>query len=162
MPKVSIMQLNVAIPLLASALLCGTTYAATPDTATQLRTAAENARLACAPKIHFDTYTFDGCIEQLASRYASDPLKRLGIEYAGFAVALSTTRVGMTGASASARYFYWRYQPLQKKLGINDQQLCATLPGDCTIRIAQSTEFARTTKPQRRSKATPAFDPHNH
>jgi hypothetical protein len=148
--------------LLGGALIGGTSFAANPNAADQLRNAAEIARQACAPKIHFDTYSFDACIEQLATRYAKDPIQRLGIEYAGFAVALSTTRVGMTGSSESARYFFWRYQPLQKKLGINDQQLCASLPGDCTIRIAQSVEFSRTKPPPKRRNATPANEPHNH
>lgn len=128
----------------------------------RLVSAVEAARAQCAPKIHFDTYSFDRCIDQLAGGYKKDDLARLGTEYAGFAVALTTMRVGMTGADDSARYFYWRYRPLQKKLGISDQRLCATLPGDCTIRIAQTNEFAKTTRLNKPAAGNAARDAHDH
>lgn len=120
------------------------------------------ARAQCAPKIHFDTYSFDRCINQLAAGYKKDDLARLGTEYAGFAVALTTMRVGMTGAEDSARYFYWRYRPLQRKLEISDQRLCATLPGDCTIRIAQTNEFAKTTRLNKPAGGKASRDAHDH
>lgn len=114
----------------------------------KLKTNAEEARALCAQKIHFDTYTFERCIDDLSKKSRKDDLSRLGIEYAGFAVALSTTRVGMEGAEGTAQHFYWRYHPLQKKLGIDDMSLCSTLPGDCRIRVAQTIELAKRPKPK--------------
>jgi hypothetical protein len=128
----------------------------------RLRSFVEGARADCASKIHFDTYSFDRCINQMAAGYKKDDLARLGIEYAGFAVALTTMRVGMTGAEDSARYFYWRYRPLQKKLDVSDQRLCATLPGDCTIRIAQTREFAKNTRLNKPAGGNTARDAHDH
>ena len=118
----------------------------------KLKTKAEEARVSCGPKIHFDTYTFERCINTLSHAHKKDPISQLGIEYAGFAVALSTTRVGMTGAEDTARHFYWRYRTLQTKLGIDDMALCNTLPGNCQIRVAQTIELAK----QPRLKSTAA------
>lgn len=135
------------------------TSASTTD---RLISTVEAARAQCAPKIHFDTFSFNRCINQLAANYKKDDLARLGTEYAGFAVALTTMRVGMTGAEDSARYFYWRYRPLQKKLNVSDQRLCATLPGDCTIRIAQTKEFSKTTRLNKPAESNAARDAHDH
>jgi hypothetical protein len=128
----------------------------------RLRSFVEGARADCASKIHFDTYSFERCIDQRSLQFKKDDLARLGTDYAGFAIALSTTRVGMTGAADTARYFYWRYRPLQMKLGINDQDLCGTLPGDCTIRVAQTAAFAKTTRPPKSKKGIASDDAHGH
>lgn len=114
----------------------------------KLKLHAEEARSLCAQKIHFDTYAFERCMDDLAKKSGKDDLGRLGIEYAGFAVALSTTRVGMEGAEGTAQHFYWRYRPLQKKLGIDDVSLCTCLPGDCRIRVAQSIALSKGPKPK--------------
>ena len=115
--------------------------ALSPENYARIKAKAEAARTACSLKIHFDTHEFENCIDNLSHKYIKDDISRLGTEYAGFAVSLSTTRVGMSGAEATARHFYKRYQPIQAKLEINDLTLCAILPGNCIIRVAQTQEF---------------------
>lgn len=132
-----------------------------PAALPQLKTRASEAREVCAAKIHFDTYSFEPCIDKLSQRYKKDDLSRLATEYAGFAVALSTTRVGMLGADDTAKHFYWRYRPLQEKLGINDLTLCESLPGNCKIRIAQTKELANAPRPKKSSAPKPSID-HDH
>lgn len=137
-------------------------HALTASEADALRSSVEAARLECAPKIHFDTYTFNRCIDLRLTKYPKNAIARLGTGYAGFAVALSTTRVGMPGAEESAQYFYWRYRPLQLKLGIDDATLCSSLPGDCTIRLSQTAQVAK--KPRSKKSlaaAQPSVD-HTH
>lgn len=129
-----------------------------PAELAQLKARASEARESCAAKIHFDTYAFDPCIEKLSQRYKKDDLSRLGTEYAGFAVALTTTRVGMPGAEDSAKHFYWRYKPLQEKLGISDLDLCESLPGNCKIRIAQTREIAKEPRPKKSVTRKPSVD----
>lgn len=133
-----------------------------PAGVSQLNARASEAREACAAKIHFDTYSFESCIDKLSKNYNKDALSQLGTYYAGFAVALSTTRVGMTGAEETAKHFYWRYRPLQTKLGIDDMTLCSTLPGNCQIRIAQTIELAKQPKPKRSAAAQKQTSDHDH
>lgn len=128
----------------------------------KLKLHAEEARSLCAQKIHFDTYTFERCIDDLSEKSRKDDLSRLGIEYAGFAVALSTTRVGMDGAEGTAQHFYWRYRPLQKKLGIDDASLCSSLPGDCKIRVAQSIALSKGPKPKTSAASQKQTPDHDH
>lgn len=109
----------------------------------QLVATAEEARDACASKIHFDTYDFQRCVDRLATQHKNSDFSRLAINYAGYAVALSTTRVGMEGAESTAWHFYKRYKPLQTKLNIDDQTLCGILPGNCKIRVAQTVELQK-------------------
>lgn len=137
-------------------------YALTANEAEVLRSSVEAARLECAPKIHFDTYTFNRCIDQRLTKYPKNAIARLGTGYAGFAVALSTTRVGMPGAEESAQYFYWRYRPLQLKLGIDDATLCSSLPGDCAIRLAQTAAFAKKPRTKTPRAAAQPSDDHTH
>lgn len=137
-------------------------YALTANETEVLRSFVEAARLECAPKIHFDTYTFNRCIDQRFRQYPKNAIARLGTGYAGFAVALSTTRVGMPGAEESAQYFYWRYRPLQLKLGIDDATLCSSLPGDCAIRLAQTAAFAKKPRTKTPRAAAQPSDDHTH
>ena len=137
-------------------------HALTANETEALRSSVEAARLECAPKIHFDTYTFNRCIDQRFSQYPKNAIARLGTGYAGFAVALSTTRVGMPGAEESAQYFYWRYRRLQLKLGIDDAALCSSLPGDCTIRLAQTATFAKKPRPKTSRALAQTSDDHAH
>ena len=146
---------------IAAAWACPS-HALTANEAEMLRSSVEAARLECAPKIHFDTYTFNRCIDQRLTKYPKNAIARLGTGYAGFAVALSTTRVGMPGAEESAQYFYWRYRPLQLKLGIDDATLCNSLPGDCTIRLSQTAQVAKKTRPRKSPAAAQPSDDHTH
>lgn len=146
---------------IAAAWACPS-HALTANETEALRSSVEAARLECAPKIHFDTYTFNRCIDQRLAKYHKNDIARLGTGYAGFAVALSTTRVGMPGAEESAQYFYWHYRPLQQKLGIDDATLCSSLPGDCTIRLAQTAAFAKKSRPKTPPAAAQPSDDHAH
>ena len=153
--------------LLGLALILGTTSCnalggdPSPAALPQLKTRANEAREVCAAKIHFDTYSFEPCIDKLSQRYKKDDLSRLATEYAGFAVALSTTRVGMLGADDTAKHFYWRYRPLQEKLGISDLTLCESLPGNCKIRVAQTQELAKAPRPKKTAPSKPSAE-HEH
>lgn len=133
-----------------------------PASMAKLKLHAEEARSLCAQKIHFDTYAFERCIDELAKKSGKDNVGRLGIEYAGFAIALSTTRVGMEGAEGTAQHFYWRYRPLQKKLGIDDASLCTSLPGDCRIRVAQSIALSKGPKPKTSAASQKQTLDHDH
>lgn len=137
-------------------------HALTVNQVEALRSSVEAARLECGPRIHFDTYSFNHCIDQMLAKHPKNDIVRLGTGYAGFAIALSTTRVGMPGAEESAQYFYWRYRPLQLKLGISDAALCSSLPGDCTIRLSQTAQVANKPWPKKSSVATQSSDDHSH
>lgn len=128
----------------------------------QLKTQGEIARLACNNKIHFDTYAFENCIDKLAKQSKSDDLSQLAINYAGFAIALSNMRMGMTGAEDTAAHFYKRYRPQQVKLNINDMDLCSSIPTDCKVRVAMTHEFAKTINNQKHSVRHYTVDTHKH
>lgn len=64
--------------------------------------------------------------------------KRLGTEYFAYVGAMAYVRVGQAGAEQAAVEFLKKYRSTQKRLGVDDKSLCATVPGNCTVRIAQS------------------------
>lgn len=134
----------------------------TPTEFNLLKAKAAEAQSACSLKIHFDTYAYERCIDELSQKYKKDEFSRLGIDYGGFALALSTTRVGMEGSVETAQYFYWRYKPLQTKLGIDDMSLCSTVPGNCKIRVAQTIELAKSPKPKKTMRTQKLQDQHTH
>lgn len=133
-----------------------------PGNLEQLRTQAENARLTCNNKIHFDTYAFENCIDKIAKSYKKDDLSRLAVDYAGFAIALSNMRTGMTGAEDTAAHFYQLYRPIQVKLQIDDMTLCSSIPTDCKVRVAMTNAFAKTIKTRSPSIKRPTADEHSH
>ena len=127
-----------------------------------LKDRAEEAQASCSIKIHFDTYSFERCVDNLSHKYDKDELSRLGIDYGGFTLALSFARVGMEGSVETAKHFYWRYKPLQAKLGIDDMSLCSTVPGNCKIRVAQTIELAKSPQLKKNARTQKPEDPHDH
>ena len=133
-----------------------------PGKLEEMRAKADETRLLCNNKIHFDTYAFENCVSNFAKQYPRDDMNRLSIMYAGFAIALSNTRTGMTGAEDTAKYFYWRYRPIQTKLGIDDMTLCSLIPTDCKIRVAETRALAKLPRPQKSSSDQKPVNTHTH
>jgi hypothetical protein len=133
-----------------------------PGDLERMRAKADETRLLCNNKIHFDTYSFESCVNKLAQQYKGDDQNRLAVSYAGFAISLSNTRTGMTGAEDTAKHFYWLYRPLQEKLGIDDMTLCSLIPTDCKIRGAETRAIAKQARPQKSPASSKQVDSHGH
>ena len=88
------------------------------------------------------------CIRNLRQRYEKDDYKSLGAEYFGFVGALSYMRVSQMGAEPIATEFLKSFRINQKRLGLSDESLCATVPGNCAIRNRQMLDMEKSPKPQ--------------
>lgn len=113
--------------------------AGTPDPRLpgRIAEAALEAQGHCYRLIHHDTFAYEACLKDLLADEKTPGPRRLGIEYFGFVGALNSARLGMLGAQDSAWTFLQRFRATQKKLRIDDASLCASVPGDCEVRIAR-------------------------
>lgn len=103
---------------------------------TVLQNAAKDTQKTCFMRIHFDTFQYQDCVTELSASHHDNDLVNLGINYFGYVGAMDAVRTGMLGAEQSAHLFLGQFRKLQKKLNISDQSLCASIPGNCNIRIA--------------------------
>ncbi|BDT67310.1 hypothetical protein os1_14850 [Comamonadaceae bacterium OS-1] len=98
---------------------------------------AQQAQTACYKQIYRDTNGYSQCLRELVEPEKRNAFRRLGMEYFGYVGAMAYVRVSQMGAEQVALEFLQKYRRTQKRLGVADQALCATVPGDCTVRIAQ-------------------------
>jgi hypothetical protein len=119
-----------------------------PDKLDTVRVWAEKAQQQCFMKIHFDTFAYQDCLVSMAKEEVGNKPRELGIYYFAYVGAMDSVRTGMYGSKNTAWYFLKRFQKLQNALGINDQSLCATVPGNCEIRIAQILDMAKSSPPK--------------
>lgn len=99
--------------------------------------AARQTQQACQGLIHHDTYAYEDCVLGLLQQEPRATPRRLGIEYFGYVGAMNSERMGMEGAEVTAYEFLRRLRVTQRRLRIDDLRLCATVPGDCQIRVAR-------------------------
>jgi hypothetical protein len=129
------------VTLLGLALLGGPAKAAPAadpaDLHRQIAEAASQTQARCQGLIHHDTYEFEDCVLELLRSQRQITAQRLGTEYFGFVGALNSARMGMQGADDAMATFLPRFRRSQKRLGLNDLDLCRSVPGDCTTRIAR-------------------------
>lgn len=151
--------------LLAFLLVLGlpAAIAGAPDPALPGRVAeaARDAQARCYRLIHHDTFAYEACLNGLLSEEKKAGPRRLGIEYFGFVGALNSARLGMLGAQDTAWTFLQRSRATQKKLRIDDASLCATVPGDCEVRIARM-KLMEKSPPPRQANGLPAEEGHRH
>lgn len=103
--------------------------------------AAALAQHQCFKEMYRDPNAYSQCIRDLRNGEKKSVLKKLGIDYFGFVGALSYRRVGHLNADQIAAEFLKAYRPVQKNLGLSDEVLCSTIPGNCTVRIAQTRQM---------------------
>lgn len=106
-----------------------------------LEAAAKQSQDLCYKHIYRDTNAYAQCVRDLREAKRSQPLEALGVTYFGFVGALSYMRVSQAGTDQIAYEFLQSAQAQQKKLGVDDKSLCNTVPGDCTVRIAQAKQL---------------------
>lgn len=124
-----------------------------PEVRAVIAQAAHEAETQCFRKIHHDTFEYDTCLKQMLSHEKQATARRLGIEYFGFVGAMNSYRMSMLGSENSAWYFLKKFRLTQKRLGIDDQTLCQSIPGNCVVRIAQMKQLERSPAPK-------PIDPH--
>ena len=112
-----------------------------------LHQAAAQGQEKCFTQIYRDTNAYAQCIRNLASAHAAQPMEQLGVYYFGFVGALSYMRVSQAGVEPIAHEFLKSFRKLQKSAGLSDAQLCASVPGNCEIRIGQTLAMERTPAP---------------
>lgn len=132
-------SLRAAALLLAA--VCLPVFGADPDLEQSAR-ASLAARDRCQMRMHEDAVEFQHCADALlspapaamnrAQRYA-----RLGTAYYAWLAATSAAKNGLPKAQDAALHFLAIFRPLQRQLGVPDEPLCATIPGDCPSRIAR-------------------------
>jgi hypothetical protein len=129
-----------AAALLLAALLCQSASAQSNPDARQhtIADAAAAAQQQCYKHMYRDSNAYAQCLRDMRNAQAHAPLKKLGIEYFAFVGALSYMRVGHGNADQIAAEFLKDYRVTQKKVGISDAALCSSVPGDCTVRLAQT------------------------
>ncbi|MBS0369090.1 MAG: hypothetical protein JSS57_07820 [Proteobacteria bacterium] len=137
--------------------------AGAPDPALpgRITEAALDAQGRCYRLIHHDTFAYEACLTGLLAEEKKAGPRRLGIEYFGFVGALNSARLGMLGAQDTAWVFLQRFRATQRKLRIDDASLCATVPGDCEVRIARMKLMEKSPPPPRQPHDLPD-DGHRH
>lgn len=113
----------------------------------QIVDGTEFAQAQCYHLIHHDTFEYQDCIRSLLAKERKITARRLGIEYFGWVGAINSSRMGMLGADVAARDFLKRFRNTQKKIGVSDQTLCQTIPGNCTARIARMQQMETESAP---------------
>ena len=112
-----------------------------------LRQASAQSQEKCFTEIYRDTNAYAQCIRNLARAKAAHPIEQLGVLYFGFVGALSYMRVSQAGVAPLATEFLKSFRPLQTATGLSDAQLCASVPGNCAIRIGQTLAMERAPAP---------------
>ncbi|BCO29365.1 hypothetical protein MIZ03_4288 [Rhodoferax lithotrophicus] len=132
-----------AMGLLAALLHPGAgAWAAQPDARQHtIAEAAATAQAQCYKHMYRDSNAYAQCLRDLRHAQNGSLPKKLGIEYFAFVGALSYMRVGHLNADQIAAEFLKDYRLTQKKVGISDDALCRTIPGDCVVRMAQTREM---------------------
>jgi len=109
--------------------------------------AARSTQDKCFKMMYRDVNAYSQCIRNQSDIKKFSTAQRLGAAYFGFVGGLSYMRLSHVNATFIANEFLQSYQPLQKKLGISDADLCSTVPGDCTMRIKQTNEMRASPPP---------------
>lgn len=104
----------------------------------KISTAAALAQSQCFKEMYRDTNAYAQCLRNLRDASGKTAYERLGTAYFGFVGALSYMRVGHLNSEQIASEFLIDFRVRQKKIGLSDAALCSTVPGDCTVRIAQT------------------------
>jgi hypothetical protein len=111
--------------------------------AAAMRDAAALAQDKCFKEMYRDPNAYGLCIRELSRAQAPQSLEQLGVVYFGFVGALSYMRVSQAGAAPLASEFLKSFRSLQKAKGISDADLCASVPGNCELRIGQTVAMER-------------------
>lgn len=159
------MQKFLSLTLLA--LCCGTVVAAPQGKAARdwrepVVAAEADAQNRCYRLIHHDTFAFESCLRALLATEKKATPRRLGVEYFGFVGALNSARMGMLGAEQTAWEFMTRFRATQHKLKIGDAELCATIAGDCEVRLARLKQMEAGPRPQPLGEAVRLEHDHAH
>jgi hypothetical protein len=141
---------STAATLLVAALLGQVPCVwAKPDARQQtISDAAAAAKEKCYKHMYRDTNAYAQCLRDLRHAQNGSSLKKLGVEYFAFVGALSYMRVGHMNSDQIAAEFLKDYRLTQIKVGISDAALCSTIPGDCTVRMAQTHEMEAAPPPK--------------
>ena len=120
--------------------------AATPASqkAATLHGAATLAQDQCFREIYRDPNAYGLCIRELSRAQKGQSLEQLAVLYFGFVGSLSYMRVSQAGAAPLASEFLKSFRTLQKAHGVSDTELCASVPGNCELRIGQTLAMEQT------------------
>ena len=102
-----------------------------------IKSGAQSAQEHCYMKIHFDTFEYLDCIDDLTKNFSAESSQKLGMYYFGYVGAMDSVRTGMYGATNTAWVFLKKFRKIQKELRVSDSELCESVPGDCQTRLAQ-------------------------
>lgn len=118
---------------------------AVPPSAPLLSPKVETARIsaletqtACMRFVQMNVFEFEECIGDRLHNKQLNTAERLGITYMGLVGAMSAQRMGSQGSHRMAWVYAHKTLKLQKKLGLQNKQLCDVVPGDCETRMART------------------------
>jgi hypothetical protein len=114
-----------------------------PAKAAALHDAAARAQDKCFKEMYRDPNAYGLCIREFSRAQAPQSVEQLGVLYFGFVGALSYMRVSQAGAMPLASEFLKSFRSLQKGKGISDAELCASVAGNCELRIGQTLAMER-------------------
>jgi len=123
--------------------LCAFAAPVTPEQLEQVKETALQAQDLCFKEMYRDPNAYAQCIRNLRKKCEKQEFKCLGAEYFGFVGALSYMRVSQMGAEPIATEFLKSFRVNQKRLGLSDEALCATVPGNCAIRNRQMLDMEK-------------------
>lgn len=132
-----------ALTALSAASQAADAFTLSPAKAALLHDAAALAQDKCFKEMYRDPNAYALCIRDLSRAQAAQSMEQLGVLYFGFVGALSYMRVSQAGAAPIASEFLKSFRSLQKAKGISDADLCASVPGNCELRIGQTLAMER-------------------
>lgn len=103
-----------------------------------IRLSAQGTQQSCMRFVQMNIFEFEECVSEKLKQKKLSPPERLGITYMGFVGALSAQRMGSQGSQMMAWKYAKVFHKIQMQLKLDDQQLCALVPGDCVARIART------------------------
>jgi hypothetical protein len=142
---------------LRAAVIC-TTFLAVLAYAGEPMSIAANASISardrCQRLMHEDADAFGRCMDQLLrvarDRTVAQRYSKLGIAYYAWLSATAAAKNGLPTAEETAIHFLRIFRPLQTGLGVSDEALCKTIPGDCAARIARLRVMENESPPEER------------
>ena len=126
-----------AMPLALLAVIAAGAASASPIVSSNLKRGAAYAQAQCQGRMHEDAYDYGDCIDALLAKRARVDAENLGMEFFAWVGAVNSSRMGLKGAEDAAFNYLRLFRQTQKVLGLSDAALCASVPGDCTARLAR-------------------------
>ena len=131
--------------MMGGMFLCASqpSIALTNSQKTIVQSAAQQASQLCLKEMHHDTDEFVDCVNNLIETHKIFDEKQLGYAYLGLVGCLSAMRISTLHSDICTSHYLAVTDKLMKKYKVKDEELCSSVPGNCSVRVAQIKSLRR-------------------